>query len=101
MADTDPRPTLCFNASFPLEAHFPATAGELASRLAQSAGLAESDAQEIGRSVDAAFASVLAGQGSNGASSVDLSLCARHDSFDVSVAFGTTSVLAVARPRPL
>ena len=101
MADTAPRPTLCFNASFPLEVHFAATAGELASRLAQSAGLAEDEAREIGRSVDEAFTSVLNSRGPNGASAIDISLCARHDNFDASVAFGSTSVLAITRPRPL
>jgi len=101
MAETGLRPTLCFNASFPLEAHFSATAGELATRLAQSAGLAEREAREIGRSVDAAFTSVLSGRAANGATAVDISLCARPETFDASVAFGTTSVLAMTRPRSL
>ena len=52
-------------------------------------------------SVDAAFTSVLSGRAANGATAVDISLCARPETFDASVAFGTTSVLAMTRPRSL
>jgi len=100
MAETDERPTLCFAATFPLEAHFAPTAGELASRLAVSAGLGEADANAIGRSVEAAFTKALNGHSVEDAPAIEVSLCAGEATVDLSVARGSTSVLALSHPRP-
>ena len=100
MAETDARPTLCFAASFPLEAHFASTAGELASRLAVSAGLVEDDANQIGRAVESAFNKALNGQRVEDAPAIDVSLCAGETTLDMSVSCGSTSVLTLSHPRP-
>ncbi|MCX6539572.1 MAG: hypothetical protein NT151_11675 [Acidobacteria bacterium] len=100
MAETEARQTLCFTASFPMEAYFAPTAGELASCLAVSAGLAEDDANAIGRSVETAFTKALNGQSVEGAPAIDVSLCAGETTLDLSVCCGSTSVLTLSHPMP-
>jgi hypothetical protein len=100
MAEIDARPTLCFAATFPLEEQFAPTAGELASRLALSVGLSETDAVGIGRSVEAAFVEALSGQSAGGAPAIEVTLCAGETTLDLSVSRGSTSVLALSHPRP-
>jgi hypothetical protein len=100
MAEAEARPTLCFTASFPPEAHFAPTAGELASQLAVSAGVGADDATAIGRSVEAAFTKALNGQSVEGAPAIDVSLCAGETTLDLSVSCGLTTVLTLSHPRP-
>ena len=99
MADTESRPTLCLTANFPPDARFAPTVGELASRLAVSAGMGEDDANALGRSMEEAFAKALNGESVEGAPAIDVSLCAGETTIDLSVSCGSTSVLALSRPR--
>jgi hypothetical protein len=93
MADTDHRPTLSFAASFPQDAHFAPTAGDLAARLAVSAGVGDEDARAIGRSVEAAFTRALATESAVFAPAIDVSLNAGQHTIDLSVSCGASTTL--------
>jgi hypothetical protein len=99
MADTESRPTLCFNASFPLDADFASTAGELAIRLAEAGGIDEAAAQALGRSVEEAFGKALM-DGQTGVASIDVALCAKETSVELTVSRGATALLELRLARP-
>jgi hypothetical protein len=100
MAETAARPTLCFTASFPLDADLGVTAAELANRLAVSGGLSEDEASALGRSVEAAFAEALNPPSADLGDAIELSLCAGDTALDLSMSRGSTTVLTISRPRP-
>ena len=100
MAESDARPVLSLVSSFPPDAHFAPTVGDLASRLAVTAGLGDDDAIAIGKSVEAAFVEAMAGQAGGRATSVDVLLSAGDTTIDFSVACGSARVLTLSRARP-
>ena len=100
MAETEGRPTLSMTASFPIDARFAPTAGELASRVAVAAGIANSEASAIGQSVEAAYTKALDGSRVERGPAIEVSMCAGETSLDVSVSCGSARVLIVRHPRP-
>jgi len=100
MAEIDARPTLSLTASFPLDARFASTVGELASRLAVAAGMGESDASAMQRLVEKAFADAAKWKGVERAPAIDVSLCAGESTIDFSVSCGSATVLTLVQPRP-
>jgi len=95
MTSADPAQTLCFNASFPSEEQYVQTAGELAGKMAVSAGVTEDEAGSLARQVEGAFSKVLSGD-----AQIELGLCAGPESVDVTVTSGGTTLLNASRPRP-
>ncbi len=87
---------LTFAASFPRDAQFAPTMGDLASKLAQTTGCAELACQEIRAAVGAAFEAALA---SDGSSSIDLALHAAGASFATEVTCGGRPYLTLTHPR--
>ena len=87
---------LTFAASFPPDARFAPTAGELACKLAQTTGCADAATQEIRAAVGAAFEAALAADGSAG---IDLALRAFDASFAADVTCGARSYLHLTHPR--
>ena len=87
---------LAFAASFPPEERFASTAGELAGRLAASAGCAEQAAGEIRGAVDAAFRQALADGGADGPD-IELTLRTSDGTFDAALASGAVRVLHCSR----
>jgi hypothetical protein len=87
---------LTFAASFPRDAQFAPTMGELASKLAQTTGCAESACQEIRAAVGAAFEAALASEGS---SDIELALGAAGEGFVTAVTCGGRPYLTLTHPR--
>jgi hypothetical protein len=87
---------LIFAASFPRDARFGPTAGELAARLAQTNGCADASNQEIREAVGAAFDAALA---EDMTASIDLALSASGESFATDVTCGPRSYLHLTHPR--
>jgi hypothetical protein len=89
-----------FTASFPRDARFAPTAGELAAKLAQTTGCAERAAQELRDAVSAAFQAVLAETAGDSDAAVGLVLHAGDASFATEVTCGARSFLRLTHPRP-
>ena len=89
---------LAFDASFPPEEPFAATAAEIAARLAAACGCAPEAAEEIRGAVDRAFRGALAAAGAAEAA-IDLTLRAADGAFDADVASGGASLCHCSRPR--
>ena len=87
---------LTFAASFPRDARFAPTVGELAAKLAQTTGCVEGASLEIRAAVTAAFEAAIAADES---ASIALSLCADGPSFATEVTCGSQSYLRVTHPR--
>ena len=97
MTDTEPSTgPLAFAASFPPEERFAPTAGEIAARLAASAGCAQEAADEIRGAVDAAFRKALAGGGSDGPA-IGLTLRTTDGAFDADLTCGRVPFLHCSR----
>jgi hypothetical protein len=97
MTDTAPSTgPLAFGASFPREERFASTAGEIAGRLAASAGCAEQAADEIRGAVDAAFREALAAGGARG-SGIEVTVRPSGGTFNADLASGTVKVLHCSR----
>jgi hypothetical protein len=88
-----------FTASFPRDARFAPTAGELAAKLAQSTGCAGSAILELRDAVSAAFETVLAEPAGETAADVGLTLYAGDTSLATEVTSGPRAYLRVAHPR--
>jgi hypothetical protein len=88
-----------FTASFPRDARFAPTAGELAAKLAQASGCAEGASQELRDAVSAAFEAVLLESAADSAAAVGLVLHAHDASFATEVTCGARSFLRLAHPR--
>lgn len=100
MAESDARPILSLASSFPPDAHFAPTVGDLASRLAAAAGLDADDAAAIGKSVKAAFVKAQSGQQVERPTAIDVRLSAGETAVDFVVSCGSARVLTLSRPRP-
>jgi len=87
---------LTFAASFPRDAQFASTMGDLASKLAQTTGCADHACQEIRAAVGAAFEAALAAGGS---ADIELALKAAGDGFVTAVTCGGRPYLALTHPR--
>ena len=87
-----------FTASFPRDARFVPTAGDLAAKLALAAGCPESASQDLRAAVSAAFEAVLAEPAGASPSSVGLALRAGDASFAAEVTYGTRSFLQLTHP---
>ena len=96
MTPADPAQPLCFNAAFPPEDQYVQTAGELAGKMAVSAGLAEDVAGALARQVEGAFSKAVAG----GAPQIDLALCSGAGTVTVTVNAAGSTLLNESRPRP-
>ena len=96
MTPADPAQPLCFNAAFPPEEQYVETAGELAGRMAVSAGLAEDIAGALARQVEGAFSRAVAG----GAPQIDLALSSGAETVTVTVSAAGSTLLTETRPRP-
>jgi hypothetical protein len=90
---------LTFAASFSRDARFAPTVGELAAKLAQTTGCAESAALEIRAAVTAAFEAALAADASDASASIALALRADGPTFATEVTCGTHSYLHLTHPR--
>lgn len=99
MSAADPAQTLCFTATFPPEDQFAPTAGELAGKMALSAGLPEEEAGALARQVEGAFSRALA-EASGRSIQIDVGLCAGPSSVDITVKSGSDTLLSESRPRP-
>jgi len=95
MTSADPAQTLCFNAAFPPEEQYMQTAGELAGKMAVSAGIADDEAGALARQVEGAFSKALPG-----GAPIELGLCAGPVSVDVTVTCSGATLLNESRPRP-
>jgi hypothetical protein len=87
-----------FTASFPRDARFAPTAGELAAKLAQATGCAEPASQELRGAVHAAFEAVLAEPAGDASSDIGLALHAGGDALATEVTCGTRCYLRVTHP---
>jgi len=86
---------LTFAASFPRDARFVPTAGELAARLALTTGCDEGVSQEIRGAVAAAFEAALAGDVD---APVELALRTADGAFGADLTCGACSHLHLTRP---
>jgi len=89
---------LAFSARFPREEPFAATAAELASRLAGTAGCVSGAAGEVRAAVEEAFRRALA-MARPEDETVDLALRASDDEFSAVVTCGSSCVLHWTRSR--
>jgi hypothetical protein len=90
---------LTFAASFPRDARFAPTVGELAAKLAQTTGCVEGVSLEIRAAVTAAFEAAIAADASDVSASIALALRADGPSFATEVTCGTQSYLHLTHPR--
>ena len=88
-----------FTASFPRDARYAPTVGELAARLAQASGCAESASVELRTAVSAAFEAVLAEPAGGAPSDVGLSLHADAAALGTELTSGSRSYLRLEHPR--
>ena len=88
---------LSFTASFPRDARFAGTAGDLAAKLAQTTGCGEAVSQEIRAAVGAAFEAALA---ADGPASIDLALRTADASFATGLTSGDRTYLQLTHARP-
>jgi len=100
MVPSESAPTLCFDASFPLDLQFAVTVADLVVRFAVSAGLDDAAADALGRSFEAAFTRALNGEPAGGDAAAAVSLCAGDGGIHVALTCGETSWLDEHLPRP-
>ena len=89
---------LAFAASFPPEARFAATAGELAARLASACGCAPEAAEEVRGAVNRAFGEALASAAAGG-SGIDVTLRTDDGAFEADVTCAGRAVLHCSKTR--
>ena len=88
-----------FTASFPRDARYAPTAGDLAATLAQASGCAESASLELREAVKAAFEAVLAEPDAGAPSEVGLALHADGAALGTELTSGSRSYLRLQHPR--
>ena len=97
MAETDEiAGPMAFEARFPPEDRFAATAGEIAARLAVTCGCAPGAAEEVRGEVSRAFAAALASSGGEG---LQLTLRAEDGAFAADLACGGRALLHCSKTR--
>ena len=99
MSDTaEPIGPVAFAVSFPPEARFAATAGDLAARLASVCGCAPGAAEEVRGAVNRAFGEALASAAAGG-SGIDVTLRTDDGAFEADVACGGRAILHCSKTR--
>jgi len=94
-----PTGSLEFTASFPRDARYAPTAGELAAKLALATGCAEQASQDLRDAVSAAFETALAEPAGESSSDIGLALLGGGVSLAAEVTCGARSYLRVTHPR--